>query len=111
MKYEGYSAKVEYDDEARLFHGEVIGIKDVVTFQGSSVDELERAFHESVDDYLHFCRERGEEPDKPYSGRFNVRLTPALHEALWIAAKAKGQTLNTFITRAIESQVSNYMRN
>jgi predicted HicB family RNase H-like nuclease len=65
MKYKGYTGHVEYDDEAKIFHGEVLGIKDVVTFQGTTVDEIEQAFKDSVDDYLAFCMERGEEPDKP----------------------------------------------
>lgn len=58
MKYKGYTGHVEYDDEAKIFHGEVLGIKDVVTFQGTTVDEIEQAFKDSVDDYLAFCKER-----------------------------------------------------
>jgi len=61
MKYKGYTGHVEYDDEAKIFHGEVLGIKDVVTFQGTTVDEIEQAFKDSVDDYLAFCAERGAE--------------------------------------------------
>lgn len=64
MQYHSYLAGVEYDDEAKIFHGEVINTRDVITFQGKSVDELKKAFEGSVDDYLAFCRERGEEPDK-----------------------------------------------
>lgn len=63
MRYKEYTGHVEYDDEAKIFHGEVLGIKDVVTFQGTTVDEIEQAFKDSVDDYLAFCKERGEEPD------------------------------------------------
>ncbi len=66
MKYKGYSGHVEYDDEAKIFHGDVLGIKDVITFQGTTVDEIEHAFKDSVNDYLAFCKERGEEPDRPY---------------------------------------------
>lgn len=65
MKYKGYAGQVEYDDEAKIFHGNVLGIKDVVTFQGTTVDEIEQAFKISVDDYLAFCKERGEAPDRP----------------------------------------------
>jgi predicted HicB family RNase H-like nuclease len=67
MNYKGYIAKVEFDDEAMIFHGEVIGIRDVVTFQGKSVKEIEKAFHDSVDDYLDLCKDRGEELDNPKS--------------------------------------------
>lgn len=67
LKYKGYSGHVEYDDEAGIFHGEVLDLKDAVTFQGTSVDEVEQAFRDSIDDYVEFCQERGEEPDKPFS--------------------------------------------
>lgn len=79
MAYKGYLAKVEVDDDADIFHGEVINIRDVVTFQGRAVEELRQAFQDSVKDYLAFCAERGEEPDKPFSGRFVIRLAPEVH--------------------------------
>ncbi len=60
MEYKGYMGRVEFDAEAELFHGEVINTRDVITFQGRSVDELKQAFEESVDDYLAFCKSRGE---------------------------------------------------
>jgi predicted RNase H-like HicB family nuclease len=68
MTYKGYEGVVEYDEEAKVFTGEVIDTRDVITFQGKSVQELERAFRESVDDYLAFCKSRNEEPEKPFSG-------------------------------------------
>jgi predicted HicB family RNase H-like nuclease len=63
LKYKGYSGNVEYDDEAKIFHGEILDTKDVITFQGKSVTEIEKSFKESIRDYLDFCKERGEEPD------------------------------------------------
>ncbi len=63
MKYKGYIGQTEYDDEAKIFHGEVVGLSDIITFQGKSAEELEEAFCDSVDDYLVFCRERGEKPE------------------------------------------------
>ena len=65
MAYKGYRAHIAFDEQANLFHGEVINIRDVVTFQGKSVDELRQAFADSVEDYLSFCAERGEAPDQP----------------------------------------------
>jgi predicted HicB family RNase H-like nuclease len=62
LRHKGYTGKVELDAEAGILHGEVTGIRDVVTFQGTSMDEAEKAFRESVEDYLAFCRKRGEEP-------------------------------------------------
>ncbi len=64
MQYKGYTGKVEFDDEADIFHGEVIGLRDVITFQGKTVDEIKGAFRASVDDYLAFCAKRGQEPGK-----------------------------------------------
>ena len=62
MIYKNYVAHIEFDDEAKIFHGEVINTRDVITFQGSTVKELKKAFKDSVDDYLEFCKERNEEP-------------------------------------------------
>ncbi len=102
IKYKGYLGKIEYDDEAKIFHGEVIGLKDVITFQGTSVEELEQAFQESIDDYLAWCKQREEEPEKPYSGKFNIRISPDLHAKLAAHAKTKHVSLNTYVTEALE---------
>jgi len=106
MQYKGYSANVLFDDETDLFHGEVLGIRDVVTFQGRSVKDLRKAFAESVDDYIEFCRDRGESPDKPVSGRFVLRISPELHRKLCKAASRSGQSLNSWITSRLENEVS-----
>ena len=69
MQYKSYTGKVEFDDEADIFHGEVIGLRDVITFQGRTADEVKASFRESVDDYLAFCTKRGEEPTKPFTDK------------------------------------------
>ena len=97
LNYKGYRGRVEFDDEADLFHGEVLDLKDVITFQGKSVEELEHAFRDSIDDYLAFCEERGEEPDKPFSGRLMLRLPPALHREVYVQARREGKSLNQWI--------------
>ncbi len=74
LEYQGYVGKVEFDDEAGIFHGEGIKTRDVVTFQGESVAELTQAFRDSVDDYLAFCAERGEMPDKPFPASFAAQF-------------------------------------
>ena len=86
MEYKGYIGKVEFDDDADIFHGEVINLRDVITFQGDSVEEIRQAFRESVDDYLAFCAERNEEPEKPFSGKFVVRIPPELHRKIYTQA-------------------------
>ncbi|AFY49546.1 protein encoded in hypervariable junctions of pilus gene clusters [Nostoc sp. PCC 7524] len=106
MKYKGYEAVVEFDDEAEIFHGEVINIRDVITFQGDSVKELKQAFYDSVDDYLEFCKERGEEPEKPFSGKFMLRINPELHKTIAIKAKKEGQSLNSWIEKCLSRYAS-----
>ena len=105
MQYKGYYGHAEYDAEARIFHGDVIGISDVITFQGTTVDELEEEFHTSVDVYLEHCAEIGKRPEKSYSGRFNVRISPDLHAALALYAKREGDSLNGVIEKILSQAV------
>jgi predicted HicB family RNase H-like nuclease len=97
LEYKGYTGRVELDDEAGIFHGEVLDTRDVITFQGMSVKEIEKAFRDSIDDYLDFCAERGEEPDRPFSGRLMVRLPTPLHRELYLEAQREGKSLNQLI--------------
>ena len=101
MEYKGYSAKVEFDSDANVFHGEVINLRDVITFEGETVKELKQAFQDSVDDYLDFCAQRGEAPEKPYSGKFVIRVEPELHKNITIEARKAGKSLNVWISDAI----------
>lgn len=105
MEYKGYIGKVEFDDEAAIFHGEVINTRDVITFQGESVSELTQAFHDSVDDYLAFCLERGEAPDKAFSGQFVTRIPPELHRQLNVAAVVSGKSLNGWVAEQLQAAV------
>jgi predicted HicB family RNase H-like nuclease len=106
IKYKGYYGVVQYDDEAKVFHGEVINTRTVITFQGTTVDEIETAFRDSVDDYLDWCQERNKEPEKPFSGKFVLRLPPELHRSLNIKAKVGNTSLNSFIVRTLERAVA-----
>lgn len=105
MTYKGYRGSVRFDDAAEIFHGEVTGVRDVVTFQGRTVDELKTAFQESIDDYLEFCKSRGEDPDKPYSGRFLLRVDPALHRRLVELSGDDGDSLNNWIASRLQGFV------
>lgn len=110
MEYQGYLGKVEYDDEAGLFHGEVLNTLDVITFQGTTVKGLQQAFRESVDDYLAFCKERGEEPDKPLSGQFMTRVDPELHRQISQSAGMAGMSLNAWVNEKLEQAVGQVKR-
>lgn len=105
MEHKGYIGKVEFDDEAEIFHGEIINTRDVITFQGKSVAELTRAFRASIDDYLAFCKQRGETPDKPFSGQFVTRIPPELHRQVNVAAVLAGKSLNAFVTEQLQVAV------
>jgi predicted HicB family RNase H-like nuclease len=102
MKYKGYVGKVEYDSKAKLFHGEVLGLNDVITFQGTTVKEIEKAFKDSVDDYLAWCKERGEQPEKSYSGNLRLRMSPDLHAHLALEASRQRMSLNEFINKKLQ---------
>src|SRR5437867_5103400 len=106
MEHKGYIGKVEFDDEAGIFHGEVINTRDVITFQGESVAELKKAFRESVEDYLAFCASRGEEPDKPFSGQFVTRIPPELHRQVNLAANLSGKSLNAWVADQLKAAVA-----
>ncbi len=101
MKYKDYVATVQYDDDAEIFHGEVINTRDVITFQGKSVKDLRKALKDSIDDYIAFCKERGEAPEKPFSGQFVVRVPPEVHRRAVVAAKKSGKSLNSWVAETI----------
>ncbi len=104
MQYKGYHADVKYSEEDRMFVGEVFGINDDLGFHGSTVEELENMFHQSIDNYLDMCREMNRKPDKEYKGQFNVRLPSGLHRSAALAAQQRHISLNEFVTKAIEHE-------
>lgn len=106
MEYKGYVGKVEFDDEAGIFHGEVLDTRDVITFQGQTVAELKTAFQESIEDYLAFCKKRGEEPNKPFSGQFVTRIPPELHRQVNLAARVSGKSLNAWVAEQLQAAVA-----
>jgi predicted HicB family RNase H-like nuclease len=97
MTYKGYEAIVAFDEEAKILSGEVINTRDVITFQADSADEVEKAFHDSVDDYIEFCNSRGEDPEKPFSGTFTVRMTPQQHRQISSQARRRGMSINAYV--------------
>jgi len=107
MTYEGFSAKVTFDADAEVLHGEVIGLRDVitVTFQATSVEGLKEAFRDSVDEYLAWCAELGQEPERAYAGRFLVRMEPDLHRDLAVAAERAGESNNAFVIACLGREV------
>lgn len=108
MEYKGYVGYVTFDDEADLFHGEVINTRDVITFQGKSVEEIRNEFQASVDEYLEWCKERGEIPNKPFSGKLSLRIPAALHRSIFLSAKQEGKSLNRWIEDHLASSCASF---
>ena len=102
MEYNGYVAKIEYDDHDDSFYGIVSNIADTIHFEGRSVRELKKAFKESMEEYIKFCEEQGRQPDKPFSGKFLLRIPPDLHRETALAAKNAGKSLNVFVTECLD---------
>ena len=103
MRYNGYSARVAFDADDRIFVGHIAGIQDIVGFHGASVDELEAAFHEAVDDYLAACKKLKQAPNKPFSGRVMLRLPPELHARASAAAQVRGVSFNQWAAEVLDT--------
>ena len=104
MEYKGYTAgPIDFDPEDGTFSGTVAGLRDVVHFEGTNARELKTAFRESIDTYLEFCEEKGQEPDRPFNGKILVRTEPELHRKAALRAAGEGVSLSRWISRQIES--------
>jgi len=106
MSYKGYYGSVHYSDEDRVFHGKIEFIRSLVSYEGSDVEGLHKAFEEAVDDYLELCAEEGKTPEKSFKGSFNVRTGSDLHRKAALFAKAKGTNLNKIVSEALEKYLS-----
>ncbi len=102
MQYEDYVARITLDERRGVLHGRVENLADVISFEGVSVDELQKEFEESVNLYLKVCKKKGIEPKRPYSGKFVVRLNPTLHREIAVAADRQGESINKWVERALE---------
>jgi predicted HicB family RNase H-like nuclease len=105
LKHKGYIGVANIDTETDMIYGEVINTRDVITFQATCVADLRAAFIDSVEDYLEFCAERGEDPEKPFSGNYGLRMDPKVHEEASYRAKLAGQSLNEWINNAIVNEL------
>lgn len=101
MEYKGYVGSVEFSEEDTLLYGKVLGIRGLISYEGTSVQELIDGFHSAVDDYLVLCEAQGKEPEKPYKGSFNVRTSPETHRRAAIYAITHNTSLNSFVEESI----------
>jgi len=101
MTFKGYAARVEFDAEDHIFVGHIIGIRDIISFHGETVSELENSFHEAVDGYLDACEKLGQKPNKPYSGKIFIRVSAEIHAAVAASAEAAGKSLNQWAAETL----------
>lgn len=106
--YKGYVGTIEMDFENNVLYGKVLGLRDTITYEGNTLQELEESFKGSLDDYLEFCNEQGDSPEKPYSGKFNLRISPDLHKQLTFEAATQNKSLNSYIEEILLIRQSHY---
>jgi predicted HicB family RNase H-like nuclease len=104
MTFQGYAARVEYSAEDECFVGHIAGIQDRIGFHGDSVNALKNAFQEAVTDYLETCQKIGKRPQKPYSGKLLLRLSPEVHAAIANAAELSGLSINQWAASALDRE-------
>ena len=105
MNIDGYHAKIEYDAELDLFKGEILGLSGGADFYGKNPKELRTEFKKSLAVFLEVCQEKRIEPRRHFSGKFNLRISPDLHEQLAIMAQAEGKSINTLAQEALRERV------
>ena len=106
LKYKGYVGNnIEYDSEGKIFVGDVLGLRAVLTFQGRTAEEIEKSFKETIDLYLEMCKEDGVSPERPYSGKFNVRISPELHREIALRAISERRSINDWVIDVFEKSV------
>lgn len=105
MEYKGYVGSVEFSPSDELFFGKVMGVRALISYEGSTAPELVEDFHSAVDDYLALCEAEGRQPEKAYKGSFNIRVSPELHRRLAMRAAAGQMSLNSFVERALAKSV------
>ncbi len=105
MIVDGHKAKIEYDPEIDMFRGEILGLNGGADFYGRRTDELRLEFKNSLSVFLEVCKEKGIEPYKEYSGKFNLRISPELHAHIASRASAEGKSLNQWIVDTLDQIV------
>lgn len=105
LKYKDFVATLEFSDADNIFYGKILGINDLILFEGSSIDELNKAFKEAVEDYLDLCEEVGKDPYKSFKGSFNIRIPTDLHKKVFFRAQRSGVSLNQYIKKVLEKDI------
>ena len=101
----GYKAVIQYDSEIEMFRGEFVGLNGGADFYATDVEGLHKEGETSLKVFLEMCKEKGIDPHKHYSGKFNVRIPSHLHAAIAAQAAAEDKSLNQYITEALSQQL------
>ncbi|MBN1769509.1 MAG: type II toxin-antitoxin system HicB family antitoxin [Prolixibacteraceae bacterium] len=105
LEYKGYTGSIEYSKEDDLLYGKVLGLKGLISYEGTTGKELEEDFKEAINAYLDDCKNEGIKPEKPFKGSFNVRVSPALHQKAALLAMKYKTSLNNFVAESIRERV------
>ena len=102
LQYRGYDGSVLYSAEDKMLHGCILGIRDMVSYDGTGVRSIEKNFRGAVDEYLAFCKAEGKIPNKPFKGSFNVRVPQELHKRAALYAEENRLKLNAVVQEALK---------
>ena len=105
LSYKGYTSRIEFDSEDNIFFGRVLGVRDIIGFHGETVAELTADFHNAINQYLDVCHQRGEKPQKAYSGKLTLRIHPNVHAEIAAAAAHTGKSLNKWVADTLEQVI------
>ena len=108
LTYKGFTARIEFDSDDNIFFGRVLGVSDIIGFHGETVSALTADFHNAIDHYLEVCRQRGEKPKKPYSGKLTLRISPDVHADIAAAAAHNGKSINKWVVETLEQAIHSH---
>lgn len=105
LSYKGFTARIEFDPDDKIFFGRVLGVREIIGFHGETVKELVTDFHNAINHYLELCRQRGEKPQKTYSGKLTLRLSPDIHASIATVAAHTGKSINKWVAETLEHAI------
>ena len=105
LSFRGFTARIEFDSNDNVFFGRVLGVRDIIGFHGETVEELTADFHNAINHYLDVCEQRGEKPQKAYSGKLTLRIPPNIYADIAAAAAHTGKSINKWVADTFEQVI------
>jgi len=106
MEYKDYIGSIEFSESDCIFYGKVLGIRSLISYEGSTAKQLLKDFHDAIDDYLEMCKAENKTPEKCFKGSFNVRIKPTSHKKAAVYAVSHDISLNSFVEECIDEKLS-----